>query len=359
MKKIIKIIVFIGAATIILLLILYQTGTFNTALIEPGETDSKTTPRHGGTVFELHEREIPVIYKNIGTVRSRDEIELAPRIIARIQEITRREGDTAKKGDVLVRLDNSDLEAAEQQAQERLNSALASLKRAEQDYHRQKLLLEKDVIPRKSFEQAEEVWKSAAAAVNAAEQARQQARVNLSYATIVSPMDGIVADRFNDPGDLASPGNIILKLFDPTRLMLYVPLRESLVKSVKIGDKINFRVEALQQNFVGEVREIVPSVDPGSRTFLVKTCILDEYPGLMPGMFGTISLQLDKEKAWLVPENALTRIGQLEYLTMADEDGSSSRLMVRTTPSPKPGFLKIISGVNAPLKIIIPGNNHD
>lgn len=77
----------------------------------------------------------------------------------------------------------------------------------------------------------------------------------------------------------------------------------------------------------------------------------------MPGMFGSIALPLGKEKAWIVPANALVRIGQLEYLTVIDDDGTVSRLMVRTAPSPEPGFLRVVSGIDAPLKIIIPGND--
>ena len=111
----------------------------------------------------------------------------------------------------------------------------------------------------------------------AALQALRQTQANLSYATIKSPMDGIVSDRMDDPGDLASPGNIIMKIFDSNRLMLYVPLRESLVKSVKIGDKIKFNVESLKRALTGAVSEIVPAVDPGSRTFFSQNMYQGKY----------------------------------------------------------------------------------
>ncbi|MFA6715112.1 MAG: efflux RND transporter periplasmic adaptor subunit, partial [Victivallaceae bacterium] len=219
MKKILKIAFGIIAALIILTAILYQTGTFRSGMIAPGE---KTLPeeKKDHKIFKLTRTETPVIYRTVGTIRSRDEIELSPRITARIINITHRSGDSVKKGETLVELDSGDLKAAEQQAVEQLNVTEAALLQAERNYRRQKLLLERNVIPRKTFEEAEEILQTARAREKAARQALLQTKANLSYATIQSPMDGVISDRMDDPGDLASPGNIILKVFDPTRLML-------------------------------------------------------------------------------------------------------------------------------------------
>jgi RND family efflux transporter MFP subunit len=352
MKRLLKISIIIIAALLVLAVILYQTGTFRSGMISPGEK-TVSAEESKGKVFKLVPTTVPVYYKTVGTIRSRDEIELSPRIIARITDITKRSGDSIKKDEILIKLDDSDLVAAELQASEKLKAAEAVQEWAEKNYRRQKTLLEKKVIPSKTFEQAEEALQTAFAGKKAAQQAMRQAQANLSFATIKSPMDGIISDRLNDPGDLASPGNIIMKIFDPKRLMIYVPLRESLVKSVKIDDKIKFYVESLKQSFTGEVREIVPSVDPGSRTFLIKMCILGDTKILMPGMFGTIELQLGTEKAWIVPSEAVTRIGQLEYLHTLKDD-KVIKTIVRTVPGTKKGTLKIVSGINSETEIVMP-----
>lgn len=352
MKKIWKIIIIIAAVLIIVAVILYQTGTFRSGMIPPGEQPLAHNILKTKKLFKLKLTEIPIIYKSVGTVRSRDEIELAPRITARIIEITKRSGDSVKADEILVQLDNSDLKAAENQVIENMKSLDAALQLAKKDYIRQRRLLQENVIPRKSFEQAEQVLKSAVAAKKAAQQALQQAAANLSYATIRSPMNGIVSDRMDDPGDIASPGNIIMKIFDPTRLMLYVPLRESLVKSANIGDVVKFNVEALKRTFKGVIKEIVPSVDPGSRTFLVKMDITGDIKGLMPGMFGIVAMKLGTEKAYIVPESAITQIGQLEYLTVM-QDGKPSRILVRTVDGPEPGTLRIVSGIDSDMEIVL------
>jgi membrane fusion protein, multidrug efflux system len=351
MKKLLKIAVIIAALLIIVAVILYQTGTFRSGMIAPGEK-AVSTAKNNSKMFKLTQTKIPVIYRTVGTVRSRDEIELSPRIIARITKITRRSGDSVKKGEVLIQLDDSDLRAAESESAENLKVIKSALQLAIKSYKRQKLLLERNVIPKKTFEQAEQVLRSTMAREKAAKQAVRQAQANLSYAAIKSPMDGIVSDRMDDPGDLASPGNIIMKIFDASRLMLYVPLRESLVKSVKIGDTIKFNVESLKRSFSGQVSEIVPAVDPSSRTFLVKMCIKGDIKGLMPGMFGTVELKLGSEKGYIVPASAITRIGQLEYLTVMHKN-KLTKILVRTVAGFKPGMLRIVSGIDSDTKIVL------
>ncbi len=343
----------IAACVVIVGLIIIQTGVFSGKNIAPGEKPAGNS-KYSGRTLELKPTEIPRYFKTVGTVRSRDEIEVSPRITARIKEVTRRSGDSIKQGAVLVQLDDADLKAARDRASENLISAQAALDRAQKDFLRQKQLLANKAVSRKVYEYAEEALKTSKAGVAGAKQALKQAEANLEYATIVSPMDAIVAERYADPGDMASPGNIMLKIFDPHRLMLYVPLREGLVRSVKVGDKIDFTVGSLQKTYTGEVREIVPSVDAGSRTFMIKMCILGDTKNLMPGMFGSVKIKLGKEKVFLIPADAVTRIGQLEYLTVVNSDGVSSKILIRTIPGPNSGTLQIVSGIDKDEKIAVP-----
>ena len=342
----------IAAFAVIVLLIILQTGVFSGKDIPPGET-AGTGKNYSGKTMDLKPTVVPDYFKTVGTVRSRDEIEISPRITARIKEVTRRSGDSIKKDEVLVKLDDADLKALRDRASEELISAQAALDRAQKDFERQKQLLANKAVSRKAYEYAEEALKTSLAKVAAAQQALKQAEANLEYATITSPMDAIVAERYVDPGDMGSPGNIMLKIFDPARLMLYVPLREGLVQSVKVGDKISFSVGALDKTYTGEVREIVPSVDPGSRTFMIKMCILGDTKQLMPGMFGTVEIKLGTKKVYIVPANAITRIGQLEYLTEVNIDNTIKRILVRTIPGPTPDTVQIVSGVAKDITIAV------
>lgn len=108
-------------------------------------------------------------------------------------------------------------------------------------------------------------------------------------------------------------------------------------------------MDALRTNLIGEVREIVPSVDPGSRTFLVKVCI-SNAPALMPGMFGVLELNTGTRAALLVPASCVTRVGQLEYVS-AVIDRRPRQVLVRTIPADK-GMCEVASGLEAGMQLV-------
>ena len=72
----------------------------------------------------------------------------------------------------------------------------------------------------------------------------------------------------------------------------------------------------------------------------------------MPGMFGTVELKLGSEKAYMVPNSAVTRIGQLEYLTVM-RDNEATKVLVRTVAGQKAGELRIVSGIDSDTEIVL------
>jgi RND family efflux transporter MFP subunit len=376
-----KIIISIIAGILLLALIAYQSGAFRTGLVEPGNVEIDTVPIKG-KIYKLNKTQEDIIYKAVGTIHSREEVELSPRMISRIVKVNVRSGDTVKKGEVLVELDDVDLKAAVARAKENVRAARSSVDSAV-DYvkkvksasnlakiafDRYTTLIDKKVIAQKTLDEAKSTYEQSMAAVSraeheknrvdsvyvAAENGLKEAEARLSYAYIKSPMDGIVSERFSDPGDLASPGIIIMTVFDPTRLMMYVPIRESLVSKIKVGDSLLFHVEALNKKIKGTVKEIVASVDPGSRTFLVKAC-LSAPEKLMPGMFGTVDIKVGSEKLLLIPKDAVVYVGELEYVHVK-KDSINEMVFVRTSDynNYNSKMLKVISGLHEGEEIIIP-----
>ena len=342
------------AISLIVIVMLWQTGAFVGDKIKPGRTPlpDNASPRLRASArdaFIVQSINLPVIYKAVGTVRSRTEIDLSPRIVARIQEIKVRSGDRVAKGDVLVKLDEAELASGLRQVSEHVRQARAALDLATIEQERARKLIATGSISQQAFDLADSSARQTAAAFEAATEAQKSAETVLGYATLVSPIDGVVAERLADPGDIASPGNILLRIFDPTRLMLDVPVREGLVTRIKLGEQVPFHVDALNTNLTGEVREVVPAVDPGSRTFLVKICI-GEAPALMPGMFGVLQLPTGTRRGLTLPENYVQRVGQLEYVRTL-LDGHPRQLLVRTVPATA-GRVEIVSGAEEGMNVL-------
>jgi RND family efflux transporter MFP subunit len=346
--------------------------------IKPGRAEDVSAAPNVRTLT-IAVTNVPVVYTAVGTIRSRTEVQLAARIVGRILSVTVRSGDRIKAGDTPVTLDDTELRSAVSQAKERVAGAQAGLSAASEravqarsaldlataEVDRYRKLAATKAVALQALDAAEDAYRqavsrmaqaeqgqiSAQADTRAATEARHQAETVAGYASILCPMDGVVSERLVDPGDLATPGNTLLRIFDPTRLLLEAPIREGLVTRLKVGDKLPVTLDALGLKLEAEVREIVPSVDAGSRTFLAKLC-LPPTEGVMPGMFGTVTLSLGVRQALLVPESALLRAGQLEYVNVVT-GGRAARVLVRTAPAGG-GRVEVLAGLKAGDVVALP-----
>jgi len=291
-------------------------------------------PAFGGdhkTIMTVERVDVPQIYTTVGTIRSRDEIDISSRITARVIEVRKWSGDTVKKGELLIQLDDQDLNAAKKRLEANLREAEAALNLAQTQYDRAKKLYASQAVSKSAYDQADKNLKAAKANLTALQKDIELADTHLSYAAIKAPYDGIVAERFANPGDMAAPSKVLMRVFDPTKLMLYASISESLVKKIRKGDEVKMYIDALHEKIEGKIVEIVPAVDIHSRTFTVKIWTKDNK-NLMPGMFGTFFLPIGTRREILLPENAIIRIGQLEYAEITGNNGKVKRVMIRTVP---------------------------
>jgi RND family efflux transporter MFP subunit len=323
---------------------LYQSGTVGGPVrIKPGEAPQSQVPVKW---TELHPAQVPVLYKAVGTVRSREMVDLFSRLpAARITEIRVRSGDSVKKDDVLARLEDSDWRASVAVAEENLRGAESRLKLAESDLKRLAQIVEQGGISRRDFDTAQNAVTVARADCSMLRHTLDTAKINLSYTEIKAPFDGIVSERLHDPGDLATPQQPILKLFNPERLLIRVPLRENLVRTVKSGTLLDVYLESLDRKLRAEVREVIPSVDVGSRSFSVDACLIGDLKGVIPGMFARCEVAIDIESVLLVPRTAIKQIGQLNYLTIKTPTGAVDQLV--TTAPHSAEQVRVLSGLRA------------
>jgi len=371
---------FLGPAaglTVIVWVIVWQAGGCGKRIAPGRAQEAAAAPKVRTLTVAV--TNVPVVYTAVGTIRSRTEVQLAARIVGRILTVTVRSGDRVKAGDAPVTLDDAELRTGVSQARERVAGAQAGLAAAAEktaqarsaldlakaEVDRSRALAATKAVSVQTLDTAEDAYRQAVSRMAQAEQgqvaaqadaraaaeAQRQAETVMGYASVVCPMDGVVSERLADPGDLATPGNTLLRIFDPTRLLLEAPIREGLVTRVKVGDRLPVTLDALGRTLEAEVREIVPSVDAGSRTFLAKLC-LPQAEGVMPGMFGTVSLNLGSRQALLVPEAALVRAGQLEYVNVVT-GGTAARVLVRTVPADA-GRVEILAGLQAGDVVALP-----
>lgn len=313
-------------ATIVLLM-LWVLGTFHRGVIQGKKLPVPKVSVAGAVTYKIVARNMPASTEAVGTVQAEQVATITSRVVASITEMRASAGQQVAKGQTLVVLDDRDLRHRVEQAEEAVRSAEATLEQAQSDYHRDKPLFEQQVITPYDFEHAQTNLKTAQANLNRLEQAQKEAEVNLSYAVIRSPFNGVVIDKQADLGDLAAPGKPLLTLYEQGRLWLEANVPEELMSRVRLNEPMTVRIDATAREMQGRVAEIVPSSDPASRTETVRVHLTSTQE-LVPGMFGRLIIPLAPEPVLSIPESALIRAGQL---TMVDvvRDGAIERRTVQ------------------------------
>ncbi len=329
-------------AAAILVLMLWILGAFRRDVIAGGRQPVAVESAAGLATAQAATRMISADTEVVGTVEAEQIAAVTSRVVANIDDMRVSAGQRVAAGDTLAVLDDRDLRHRVDQAQDAALSGEATLAQARSDYARDKPLFDQQVITSYDFEHTQTNLKTAEANYHRLQQAQQEAEVNLSYAVVRSPFSGVVVDKMANLGDLAAPGKPLLTMYEQGRLWLAVNVPENLVGTVRVGQPLVFRIDALTRQMTGKIVEIVPSSDPASRTVVVRVH-LDDTADVVPGMFGRVLLPMKPEPVLALPASAVVRAGQL---TMVDvvRDGRVERRTVQLGRS-YGNQLEVLSGL--------------
>ena len=308
-------------------LLLWLAGKFAPKVSMQAERVSASEDKAPGIVAEVRLVRLPLVETAVGTIRPVHETTIGAKLLARVVEVNLKAGQVVKAGDVLVRLDDTDLRAKRRQAEAVLNAAEAARVQAEADANRSANLVKSKAVSRQEYERAGTALKSADAELSRAKESINEIQATLDWATIRSPIEGIVIDKKVDVGDMVTPGQMLVTLFDPKRMQLVASVRESLAHRLQVGQPIEVQIESFNKQCSGTISEIVPEAESSSRAFQVK--VTGPCPeGIYSGMFGRILIPLDEEQVLVIPRQAVRSVGQLDLVDVATH-GAVSRRAVR------------------------------
>ncbi|MCX6603871.1 MAG: efflux RND transporter periplasmic adaptor subunit [Acidobacteria bacterium] len=321
----------------------------------------------------------PDSFDAVGTVRPRVATTLSSQVMATVLDVKVQPGDRVAAGQTLITLDARNLDTAQRQAQSGLSearnalpetdsaiaSAQAQLDLAQSTLRRMKELLDKRSLSPQEFDESSARVKLAQAAlamaqarkrqlndkVQQAEQAVQQATISRSYSAIKAPFAALVIARRAEPGTLASPGVPLLDLEQQGTYRLEVAVEEARLAKVQRGAAVEVILDALSVPLSGRIAEIVPTVDPASRSFTVKID-LPSNPALRGGLFGRARFPLGERPALAIPRAAVLTQGQLQSVLVEDSGVARSRLI---TLGPAHGdAVEVLSGLRPGDRLIYP-----
>jgi RND family efflux transporter MFP subunit len=347
-----RIVLLLGFCVGVVALMLWLAGRFSPKVPEATAAAQSAAAEVGDRVVAARFIRRPLSESAVGTIRAVHEVSIGSKLLARVVEVNLKAGAKVREGDVLVRLDDGDLRAKLQQAKFAVDSAEAVYSQASADERRYAQLVQSRTISRQEYDKSIATLRSADAERQRAQENVKEVQVMLDCATIRSPIDGVVIDKKIDVGDMVSPGQILVTLFDPKRMQLVASVRESLTHRLLVGQSIGVQIEGLNKECKGTVSEIVPEAQSASRTFQVKVtgpC----PPGIYTGMFGRILIPLDEEQVLVIPRRAVREVGQLELVEVV-ENNQLSRRAIRIGRTFGED-VEVLSGLREGEQVVLPG----
>ena len=318
------------------------------ALILSGCNQEKAPPLSAAgppqvVVAAVEQRDVPIVREWIGQLDGSENVDVRARVNGYIQEIAFREGTVVKPGDLLLRIDPRPFEAAVAQEEADLAQATATQEKTQLDEQRQNQLLARNVNSQQDYDNAVKANLGAKAAVEAAQAALQQANLNLDFATITSPIAGIVGHTDFSVGDYVAVGGAgtpvtTVSTVDPIKIVFALSEKEYLAAAERLTTMLAqpldqrpatgelIRADGKLHPYKGRFLAADRQVDP--KTGTIRITALFPNPGniLRPGQYAKARFKVqDRAGALLVPQRAVQELQGKNFVWVVDDANKVSQ----------------------------------
>jgi len=298
----------------------------------------------------------------VGNLIGEATVEVVPRVNGRLQGVAVKLGDPVRRGQVIARVDDREIqeqvrqaEASHQVAQASIRQREADLKLAKTNLDRSQNLFERQLLPQQTFDDTQARYEAAQAQLDLARAQFEQARarldelkITLSNTIIVSPVDGFVGKRFLDPGAFASTNAPIASVVDISRVRMVANLVERDVRRVPAGTAAQVEVDAFPgEKFTGRVSRVAPVFDPATRTAEMEIEVPNPGFRLKPGMYARVQLTVDtRANALTIPRAALVTLdGKNGVFVAVKPQGAQPAARGNTPAEMTAKFLPVETGI--------------
>ena len=296
-----------------------------------------------GTTVEgivLHPQKFAENLSLSGSLEANEQIEIRSEISGIVENINFKEGSKVSKGQVLFRVNDSELRA-------QYNKTSTAEKLAAENARRAKLLLEKEAISQEEYDLAEANYKSAQAE-------SQYISAQLAKATVRAPFSGTIGLRYISEGTYVTPSTPIAKLVNTDQLKLTFAIPEKYSGQVQKDAELTFTTAGSPKEYTAQVYAIEPGVDVTTRTLKMRAITENSSGELVPGTFANVFLPLATvDDAIMVPTEALIPIQNGKKIYIA-RNGVAKEVRVETG-SRTADDVRVLSGLSAGDTILTSG----
>lgn len=306
-------------------------------------------PAAAAEAYTVRDTIIVATFEAAGVAEPVQRATLSTKLMGSVTAVTVREGDRVGAGQVLARIDASDIEAKRAQVEAGIAAAEAVYQDALTQAGRFRSLYADSAATRYQLEQAETGLARAESGLRSARAARQELDAVGAYAEIRAPFAGVVTQRSVDPGAFVAPGAPVVEVQDASSLRVSVSVPPRIAAGLRRGDAVDATIEGRPAR--GTVEGVVPS--PAGAVYTVNALVANAGREFLPGSSATLRIPDGKRPAVLVPGSALVRQGELVGVRVETAAGVELRWV-------KPGaavgdLVEVHAGLRAGDRILVGG----
>lgn len=268
-----------------------------------------------------------------GEVRARFEPELAFRIGGKVSKRLVEEGQRVKANQPLAELDAQDVRLQLDATRAQVTAAQANLQLARSERDRYKTLLDRQMVSRSQFDNAENVYRSGDARLRQIQAELTVADNQTGYAVLRAPQDGVVARRSVEVGQVVAAGQTVFTLAADGEREVLISLPEQNFARFSVGQPVTVQLwTQREQRFPGRIRELSPAADARSRTFAARIAFDSGKVPADLGQSARVFIQAAQAVPLAVPLSAVSSEGGAHYVWRVGADNTLKRVAVQLGP---------------------------
>ncbi|MFZ6689779.1 efflux RND transporter periplasmic adaptor subunit [Undibacterium sp. SXout11W] len=249
-----------------------------------------------------------------GSIQPERKADLRAEVQAIVLQVLKENGDVVKRGDILVKLDETSIRDNLNSAEDNARSAALSLEQADRSLQRLKTLRSSGMASLQALDDAEVKVDAARSELSASRARATNARQQLQRTVVRAPFDGVVSERKVSAGDTASLGKELVKVIDTTSMRFVGNVSADRIAQVRVGQPVSFRVNGYaNQEFHGKVTRVDPAANDVTRQVEVLVGFADSNQPKVSGLFAEGNIESTTVDALTLPEGAIVKAGDKSY----------------------------------------------
>jgi RND family efflux transporter MFP subunit len=290
-------------------------------------------------------REVEQTYAAEGVVEAVKQSTVAAQISGRVVAVNFDVGDSVKKGQVIVRIDPTEVNQFYAASQAQVAQAAAALRNAKAQYERTQRLVEQKFMSAAAMDKAQADYQAAKAQLAVAEAGSGQAAATRGYATVTAPYSGVVSARLVELGEMVVPGKPIMTGFDPRELRVTASMPQYQLDAVRRLASASVEFPALKKRVQAIRVTILPAADAQTHTTPVRLDLPAGIEGLYPGMFARAYFAVGRVKKLLIPASAVAQRSEVAGVYVVGEAGELRFRQIRLGEAVGERDVEVLAGV--------------